>query len=156
MSKVDTIQIENQVDVSTPIPSTLRKIVRVFGLTIVWAFLSALIVGSYAAAVWTIIPTELLQWGAGKMNLIGYVSHCSFVPISTLTLVVAASIGVLIAFKLRRGRMIGKWILMMTVIGLGIGLMFGIDIVMFMGMGAGVGVGTLLGLIAGIVGKSDV
>ncbi|MHA2177496.1 MAG: hypothetical protein ACXAAK_04010 [Candidatus Thorarchaeota archaeon] len=154
MSIVDTIQIENQD--ATPTISGLRKIINVISLTLVWAFLSALIVGSYAAAMWTVIPTDLLQWGAGKMNLIGYVSHCSFVPISTLTLVGAASIGVLLAYKLRRGRTIGKWVFVMTVAGLGIGLLFGIDIVMFIGMGAGVGIGTLLGLIIGIVRNADV
>lgn len=84
------------------------------------------------------------------MNLIGYVSHCSFVPISTLTLVGAASIGVLIAYRLRKGRNIGKWVFFMTATGLGIGLMFGMDIVMYMGMGIGVGLGTFLGLVVGI------
>ncbi|MFW9793928.1 MAG: hypothetical protein ACFFEE_06495 [Candidatus Thorarchaeota archaeon] len=156
MSKIDTIQIENQADTSTPRLGGLRKIVRVIGLTLVWAFLSALIVGSYSAAVWTVIPTELLEWGAGRINLIGYVSHCSFVPISTLFLVSAASIGVLIAFKLRRGRTIGKWVFVMTATGLGIGLLFGIDIVMFMGMGVGVGLGILLGLVIGIFRSTEV
>ena len=155
MSRVDTIQIENEADASITRPSRLRRIIRVIGLSLVWAFLSALIVGSYAAAVWTVVPTELLEWGATKMNLIGYVSHCSFAPISTLTLFGTGSIGVLIAYKLRRRRFIGEWVFVMTLVGLGIGLLFGIDIVMFMGMGAGVGVGTLLGLIVGFARNSD-
>ncbi len=154
MSKIETIQVENQESIAARQDSALRRIVRVVGLTLLWSFISALIVGSFAAAIWTIIPTELLQWGAGEMNLIGYVSHCSFVPISTLSLVVMGSIGLLFAFKFNRSRRMGMGVFVGTAGGLAIGALGGVDIIMFIGMGAGVGIGTIFGLIIGFVSQA--
>ncbi|MFX1483968.1 MAG: hypothetical protein ACFFCP_12375 [Promethearchaeota archaeon] len=151
MNSLDTIQIKNQEISEVHQQSGLRRLITVMALALVWTFLSALIVGTYAAAIWTVIPTELLQWGAGKMNLIGYVSHCSFVPYSTLILILSGSIGLILALRLKRGRIIGEVVFVATAGGLTIGALRGIDIVMFMGMGAGIGIGIVLGIIIGML-----
>jgi len=130
----------------------IKRVFRHLGYALVWAFALSLALGSFAAGVWTVIPTELLAWGAGRPNLLGYVSHCPFVPISSLTLFAASSIGLFLAYKLRsRERFTGLGVLLGIAGGMAVGLLGGIDIGMFMGMGAGVGVGIVLGPILGIV-----
>ena len=64
-----------------------------------WAGITIHIVGGTVAGIWTLIPTNLLPWGASQMNLIGYISHCSFAPISSLLLFGFALFGVLKARK---------------------------------------------------------
>ncbi len=64
-----------------------------------WAGIAIHIVGGSAAGIWTLIPTNFLPWGSSKVNLIGYISHCPFVPISTLLLFGFALLGVLKARK---------------------------------------------------------
>jgi len=130
----------------------IKRLARLLVYALVWAFVLSLAIGSFAAGVWTVIPTELLAWGSSKANLLGYVSHCPFVPISSITLFVASSIGLFIAYKLRRReRMTAIGVLLGVAGGMAIGLLGGIDIGMFMGMGAGVGVGIVLGPILGIL-----
>jgi hypothetical protein len=51
-----------------------------------WGIKIFLISSLIVAGVWTAIPTSLLPWGAHKDNLLGYTSHCSFVPVSTTIL----------------------------------------------------------------------
>ena len=121
------------------------------GLTAVWAFISAGLAGSLAAAIWTVIPTDMLTWGATDVNLMGYVSHCSFAPASTLTLLTVVSVMTIFAYKLKRARTVGTMVFLGTATGLLVGLLGGIDITMFIGMGAGVGVGVVLGLVVGLV-----
>ncbi|MHA2352958.1 MAG: hypothetical protein ACXAC0_03265 [Candidatus Thorarchaeota archaeon] len=156
MSETDTILIENQERNEARQPSGLKRVLNVIGLALVWAVLSAAIVGSLAAAIWTVIPTEILQWGASEVNLIGYVSHCSYTPISTLILLSTAVVGTVISYKLHQGRTIGLMIFAGTSGGLMIGLLGGIDVTMYIGMGAGLGVGVFLGLVIGLVGKRGV
>lgn len=156
MSKTDTIQIERNEEAEARSSGGIKGFFIALGLALVWAFLSSLIVGSLAAAIWTAIPTVLLPWGAAYLNLIGYVSHCPFTPISTLILLSAGLVGVFSAYRLKRGRTIGRVVFAGALGGLLIGLLGGIDIIMFMGMGAGVGVGFVLGLIVGIVKQSEV
>jgi hypothetical protein len=98
-----------------------------------------------------LIPTELLAWGASSLNLLGYVSHCSFAPLSTSILSAVSVTGILMAWKLKRGREIAKGVLIGTAGGLLLGLLGGIDIVMFIGMGAGIGVGVVLGILIGLL-----
>lgn len=156
MSKTDTIQLENQEYNDVRQVGGIKKFFIILGLSLVWAFLSAMVVGSFAAAIWSVIPTSLLSWGADNANLIGYVSHCSFAPASTLILLTTTAIGIFLAHRLRRGRVIGLSVLVGTTGGLLIGLLNGIDIVMFMGMGAGVAVGIVLGFIVGIIKWTEV
>jgi hypothetical protein len=156
MSYSNTIQIEKQEDNEARQSGGIKRFFMILGLTLVWAFLSAMIVGSFAAAIWAAIPTVLLPWDASYVNLIGYVSHCPFTPASTLILLCVAFIGVFFSHKLKKGRSIGQGVFAVTLGGLLIGLFGGIDIIMFMGMGAGVGVGVLLGLIIGLVRQAGV
>ncbi len=127
------------------------KLLMFLGLILGWALLAAMIVGSFTAAIWTAIPTAFLPWGASYVNLVGYVSHCPFTPISTLILLIVGFLGVFLAYKLKRGRRIGYGVFAGTIGGLLVGLLGGIDIVMFIGMGAGVGIGVFLGLVIGLV-----
>jgi len=64
-----------------------------------WVGITSFIVGGISAGIWTLIPTTFLPWGASHMNLIGYISHCSFVPISSSLLFGLALFGVLQAQK---------------------------------------------------------
>ncbi|MFW9845723.1 MAG: hypothetical protein ACFFD6_03160 [Candidatus Thorarchaeota archaeon] len=129
-------------------------IVEILGLALVWAFIMAATIGSFAAAIWTLIPTEMLEWGATTPNLIGYVSHCPFTPVSTSILLMVSVIGAVLAWKLTRGREIGLGVFIGTGGGLVVGLAGGIDITMFMGMGSGVGIGVALGILIGILRRS--
>ena len=151
MSKTDTILIVNNEETKTRQSSGLKRVFNVIGLTMVWAFLAAAIVGALAAAIWTVIPTEMLAWGSNEVNLIGYVSHCSYAPLSTLILLSIVGVSGIFAYKLNRGRAIAFVVFAGTLGGLLVGLLGGIDITMFIGMGAGVGIGVLLGLIVGLV-----
>lgn len=130
--------------------SGIMRFITTLGLALVWAFIIAAIVGSSAAAIWTLIPTELLAWGSSTSNLLGYVSHCSFAPFSTAILSVVSMVGLLVGWKIKRGRDIAKGVFIGTAGGLLVGLLGGIDIVMFIGMGAGIGVGVVLGILIGL------
>ncbi|MFX1368250.1 MAG: hypothetical protein ACFFAY_06620 [Promethearchaeota archaeon] len=136
--------------------NTVKGILKILGLALIWAFIIAATVGSFAAAVWTLIPTELLEWGSTALNLLGYVSHCSFAPISSLILLSVAAVGVFLSYKLTSGRKIGFGVFIGTAGGLLIGLLGGIDIIMFIGMGAGVGIGVVLGVLIGILNRAEV
>jgi small-conductance mechanosensitive channel len=143
----EPIDIDNRKsDTTTP----FRRLITIVGLALVWAFIMAAIVGSLAAAIWTIIPTEILEWGASEPNLLGYISHCSFVPLSTFILSIVSLVGIMISWKLKKGREIAKGVFVGTAGGLLVGASAGIDIAMFIGMGAGIGVGVVLGILMGL------
>jgi hypothetical protein len=97
----------------------------------------------------------MLEWGAMTPNLIGYISHCSYSPVSTAILLAAASIGALLSYKLKRSKDIGLGVFASTAGGLLIGLLGGVDITMFIGMGAGVGVGIFLGILIGVLRRNE-
>ncbi|MHA2063554.1 MAG: hypothetical protein ACXABY_04140 [Candidatus Thorarchaeota archaeon] len=137
-------------DQRVDITSKVTRFVTILGLALIWAFIIAAIVGGFAAAIWTVIPTAMLEWGASGPNLLGYVSHCSFVPISTIILSIVSLVGMMMGWKLKRGREVAKGVFIGTAGGLLVGLMGGIDITMFIGMGAGVGVGLVLGIFMGL------
>ena len=156
MNETIVIQTENNEEIEARHPSGLRRVLNVLGLTAVWAFISAGMVGASAAAVWTVIPTDVLPWGATDVNLIGYVSHCSYTPVSTVILLSTVGILSIFAYKLKRGRVVGLVVLIGTVGGLLVGLLGGIDVTMFIGMGAGVGIGVVFGLVIGLIRESGV
>lgn len=135
--------------------SWIKRLIMTLGQALVWAFIVAAIVGGFAAAIWTLIPTEVLTWGANTPNLLGYVSHCSFTPISTSILSAVSLVGVLLGWKLKRGREIAKGVFIGTAGGILLGLTGGIDIGMFIGMGAGVGVGVASGIIIGLLRRPE-
>jgi len=147
---------ESNFEESENAPVKRAGIITVLGLSLIWAFIMAAIVGSLAAGIWTLIPTELLPWGSVNPNLMGYVSHCSFAPASSLMLLAVSCIGILLSYKITKGREIGFGIFIGTAGGLLIGLMGGIDITMFIGMGSGVGVGVVFGIIIGIFRRSKI
>ncbi|MFW9925769.1 MAG: hypothetical protein ACFFDM_03265 [Candidatus Thorarchaeota archaeon] len=151
MNQVNTIELEREQFNITDKSGKLKWFFKTLGLGLVWAFISALIVGCIAAAIWTVIPTELLAWGAGVVNRMGYISHCSFAPFSTMTLLIAAAVGVGLAYRYRSGRRLGKIVFGGTAGGLIVGALIGIDIVMFMGMGAGLGIGFVFGLVVELI-----
>lgn len=155
MSEADIVQLQQREGYEARQSSGIKRVLMTFGLALVWGFLSALVIGTLAAAIWTVIPTELLRWGASKVNLIGYVSHCPFVPISTVVLLGSTTVGSILIWKLNPGRSIGSVIFMATASGLLIGLLGGVDITMFMGMGAGVGIGIAIGFIVGVLQRSS-
>ncbi len=131
--------------------SPVRRFFFVFIQTLVWAFVAAAVLGSLAAAIWTVIPTEMLDWGSSQVNLIGYVSHCNFVPLSTTILLVVAIIGLLLTIPLRSSRHIGAGVFAGSGVGLAFGMLGGFDIIMFIGMGSGIGIGILLGILIGMM-----
>jgi hypothetical protein len=128
----------------------LVSVLRILGYALLWAFVISLTVGSFAAAVWTATPTDLLAWGSSKPNLLGYVSHCPFTPVSTATLSVSSTIGLILAVRMKSGRSVGRWVFLGVIGGMAVGLMRGIDIEMFIGMGAGVGIGIAIALVVGM------
>jgi hypothetical protein len=151
-SKLQELEvIRNQKSATT---SKVVRFVRIVGMALIWAFIIAAVIGSAAAALWTVIPTEMLEWGASRSNLLGYVSHCSFVPISTGILSVVSLLGILIAWKLKSGREIAKGVFIGAAGGLLVGVLGGIDITMFIGMGAGIGFGVVLGILIGLFRRS--
>jgi hypothetical protein len=156
MNETEVIQHNREEEIEARQPSGLKRVLNVIGLTAIWSFISAGFVGALAAAIWTVIPTELLPWGATSVNLIGYVSHCSFAPASTLILLSTVGVMSIFAYKLKQGRTIGLVVFAATTAGLLIGLLGGIDVTMFIGMGAGVGIGVVLGLIVGLVRRTGV
>ncbi|MFW9788806.1 MAG: hypothetical protein ACFFE2_14665 [Candidatus Thorarchaeota archaeon] len=151
MNETEVIQYRNEEENIVRHPSGLLRVLKVIGLTLIWAFVSAGIVGALAAAVWTVIPTDMLSWGATKVNLIGYVSHCPFVPVSTMILLSTVGVLSVVAYKLKRVRNIGLVVFTGTAVGLLVGLLGGIDVTMYMGMGSGVAVGVMLGLVVGLI-----
>ncbi len=156
MSETETILIVNQEKTEARQVRGLVRFLNVLGLALVWAFVFAGIIGSLTAAMWTIIPTEMLDWGASTVNLIGYVSHCSYVPLSTIILLAVTGVMTILAYKLKRGRSIGLGVLTGTAGGLLIGLLGGVGVTMFIGMGSGVGIGILLGIITGMIRRVEV
>lgn len=146
-------QIMNGDQKATLKQSGFKRFLSLLGISFGWAFLSALVIGCITAGIWTIIPTELLAWGASKVNLIGYVSHCPYVPVSTSILLGAAVVGVVLMTRMPLRSLIGSVVFLCTLAGTAIGLIRGIDIITFAGMGAGVGIGFVLAIIIGLLQK---
>ena len=128
--------------------SFLKRVFRSIGLSFLWGFIAALAIGCLASGIWTFIPTEYLAWGSSKINLVGYLSHCSFTPISTIVLLGTSLIGFALALKMRARNPIGYTVMGITGIATLIGILRGgLDIAMFIGMGTGVGIGIVLAIV---------
>ncbi len=148
-------QMKNDNQTEHSVQSGIRRFLTVLGISFGWTFLTALVIGCLTAGVWTIIPTEFLTWGASKVNLIGYVSHCSFAPVSTLTLLGSAIVGGRLMLRMPMRNPIGIVVFVSAALGTVIGMIRGIDILTFAGMGAGVGVGFVVAVIIGLLQKQE-
>lgn len=125
-----------------------RNFVSALKLSVEWGIIAALVVGCLAAGIWTLIPTNLLPWGSGEVNLIGYASHCSFAPISSLALIGASLIGVALAIRVEQRNPIGYMMLSITTLGIIAGaILNGIDTSMFIIGGVAILIGMILGII---------
>jgi hypothetical protein len=158
MNQVSTLQtVEHETTDQPRHQSFVSRLVSSFVSTLVWAFLLALVIGASIAALWTVIPTEMLEWGSSQMNLIGYVSHCNFAPASTGILAIAALFGVFLINRLDLRRDIGFAMLVGMGLG-GISSIIGdiggeIFLSSLIGMSMGIGIGVVLGLFLGILRK---
>ncbi|MBD3407520.1 MAG: hypothetical protein GF411_15495 [Candidatus Lokiarchaeota archaeon] len=156
-SLVDTIKEEEP---TTPRKSKsgksfLSEFVSSLFATILWAIFVSMMIGSTIAGVWTIIPTELLTWGSSDMNLMGYVSHCNFAPISTGILLACSFIGAILVWKFGDNRQIGLIVTSCIILGIVVGLLRGLSSAIFLGMligmGTGVGISIPMGILTGLV-----
>jgi hypothetical protein len=145
----EAIQIE-QPNEQTESSSGVKKFFVLLGHSLIWVFLAALVFGALAAGVWTLIPTDLLSWGSSKVNLIGYVSHCSYTPYSSLILFVASFIGIMFSMKMKNRYPVGLIVFLGTALGIGAGLINGIDITMYITMGIGLGIGVVAAILVGL------
>lgn len=124
-----------------------RNFVSALKLSVEWGIIAALIVGCLAAGIWTLIPTALLPWGSGEVNLIGYISHCPFAPISSIALIGASLIGVLLATRIEQRNPVGYMMISVATLGILVGMINGIDTSMFLVGGVAIGIGMILGII---------
>ena len=125
-----------------------RNFVSVLKLSVDWGIISALIIGCFAAGIWTLIPTGFLPWGSSEVNLIGYISHCSYAPISSLALIGISLVGVFLATKIKQRNPIGYMMLSVTTLGIIAGaIVNGIDTGMFIVGGVAIVLGMILGII---------
>jgi len=56
----------------------------IMGLLVLFAL--ALIACGIVFGIMTLLPSEVVGWGADSVCYLGYVAHCSFTPFSTLIL----------------------------------------------------------------------
>jgi hypothetical protein len=135
---------ENQTNTS----NVGRNFVSALKLSVEWGVLTAIIIGCLAAGIWTLVPTALLPWGSGEINLLGYISHCPFAPISSLTLIIVSLIGVGLSTRIEERNPIGYMMLSLGALGILVGaLLNGVDTGMFIIGGVTIGIGVLLGII---------
>lgn len=131
-----------------------RNFVSALKLSVEWGIIAALIVGCLAAGIWTLIPTALLPWGSGEMNIIGYASHCPFAPISSLSLIGVSLVGVFLAFRIQQRNPIGYMMVSFATLGVLLGaILTGIDTSMLIFGGVAIGIGMVLGII--ILSRGD-
>ena len=65
---------------------TIKKIAKLTIKLLLLLILIAVAIGSAISAIWTLMPDS----SASKECMLGYKSHCSFTPISTITLIFMA------------------------------------------------------------------
>ena len=73
----------------------IKKIAKFSIKLLILLILIAGSIGSMFSAIWTLIPDS----SASKESMLGYRSHCSFAPISTIILI---SIAVVFSYILKR------------------------------------------------------
>jgi len=78
----------------------LTNILQHFAITSYLLLLFAMIAGNIVSAIYSILPSAVIGWGATETNYLGYISHCSFAPWSTLISVALVAVGVYLFVKL--------------------------------------------------------
>ena len=118
-----------------------------------WGLISLLVLEGLVTGIWTLIPTALLPWGASGTNFIGYVSHCSFAPVSTIMLFGFVALGIGMLIRKPKIQLNGIVVSVIAVVGTGIGLVGGISIQTLMVSALSVGLGVIIGFIVGLKKK---
>lgn len=118
-----------------------------FRQSIKWVFVSCITLWSFAAGIWTLLPTAILPWGASKVNMMGYISHCSFAPVSTIGLFIITIIGLVKAIKIMNKNPLSYIILAAVSIGVLVGMIVNIDTGMFLGAFVAAIVGVVITLL---------
>ncbi|MGY5853051.1 MAG: hypothetical protein RTU92_05745 [Candidatus Thorarchaeota archaeon] len=137
--------------------SGVRRLFRILGFALIWGIIQAATLSSLIAAVWTVIPTDMLTWGADKSNLIGYVSHCSYTPVSTSILMVMFTVGMLITYKMKSRSEVGLRVSLGILLGIVVSSVREVSMLtLFVGLGLGVGIGILIAVIFGMARRVDV
>jgi len=121
-----------------------RNFVSAVKLSVGWGIVTALIIGCFVAGLWTLMPTSLLPWGSHKFNLIGYVSHCSFAPLSSLALFGGSLVGIVLAVRMRERNPVGYITISFALLGMLIGMWNGFDTDIFIFGGLSIGLSILL------------
>jgi hypothetical protein len=130
-----------------------RSFFSILKLALRWGMITLLVMESLLAGIWTLIPTSLLPWGAHDSNFIGYVSHCSFAPLSTLMLLGITALGIVMGIRTRNCGAITYTIISIGSLGILLPIFNGISIMsLFIEVGAIV-VAIVAGVIAGLVIK---
>ncbi|MFW9993948.1 MAG: hypothetical protein ACFFD4_18030 [Candidatus Odinarchaeota archaeon] len=110
-----------------------------------WGFIATLVIGCLAAGVWTLIPTEFLTWGSSKTNLLGYVSHCPFAPLSSLALFGISLAEMMVAVRMPGKNPVGYTVFITGILGILTGMLVeGIGTNMFIAGGIGIVMGIVL------------
>jgi hypothetical protein len=118
-----------------------------------WGLISLLVLEGLVTGIWTFIPTALLPWGASGKNYLGYVSHCSFAPISTILLFGLTAIGIVMIIRKPKIQLSGIVVSAVGVVGTGIGLISGISMQSLMLSALSVGIGLIIGIFVCLVKK---
>ncbi len=149
MKKTKLVTIEKKRDD----PATSNRFISVMRTSLKYGILTLLIIDGLLTGVWTMLPTALLPWGASKSNLIGYISHCSFAPVSTLLLLGVSVAGILLLIRIKKLNPIGYTVMAIGILGMVFGIIKGISIQTFMLSSIGIGVGIVAGMIIGLLKK---
>ena len=74
---------------------TIKKIVKFSTKMLILLILIAGAIGSAFSVIWTLIPDS----SASKESMLGYKSHCSYAPMSTIILILIAVVFSYILFR---------------------------------------------------------
>ena len=131
---------------------TTESFKQLFKLSLNWGFNALLVTATLVAGVWTLLPTAILPWGAHKTNLIGYISHCSFAPVSSIILLGGAAFGIYRAFKKKGRNPVGYIIFPAAIIATLIGIFtMGIDLNLLFVTGLGIGGGVVVVMVVELI-----
>jgi hypothetical protein len=79
---------------------SFKEVLRSGLIAFYTTFVVSLILGNLFSAIITILPAEIVGFGSTKMNILGYVAHCSFAPWSTIISLVFVGLGIFLLIRL--------------------------------------------------------